>query len=212
MFDKYLFAGPSLTMWYREDFEQMGPCWFPLYLTLIYVILNCSDLWRYLPSWNRPSIETCFRQAVGNLKVFPESFISLKILSKYVYWFLETEKEKEGERKRERESEKERERNISVWEKHSLVASHVCPDWGSNLQPFDVQDDAPTNWATPARAWVFCFLITSLKINIPKGIFLLGGEESLIKNIVWKPVDKKKKSPLFLYGLQANNGFDIFKG
>ena len=28
----------------------------------------------------------------------------------------------------------------------------MCPDWDSNLQPFGLQDDAPTNKATPARA------------------------------------------------------------
>ena len=29
-------------------------------------------------------------------------------------------------------------------EKHLSVASHMCPDRGSNLQPFSVSDDAPT--------------------------------------------------------------------
>ena len=24
----------------------------------------------------------------------------------------------------------------------------MCPDWGSNLQPFSVGDDTPTYWAT----------------------------------------------------------------
>ena len=28
------------------------------------------------------------------------------------------------------------------------VASIMCPDWGSNPQPFGVWDDAATNWAT----------------------------------------------------------------
>ena len=32
------------------------------------------------------------------------------------------------------------------------VASCTCPDRGSNLWPFCVRDDAPTNWATLARA------------------------------------------------------------
>ena len=30
---------------------------------------------------------------------------------------------------------KERERNIDAREKHQLVASHMHPNWGSNLQP-----------------------------------------------------------------------------
>ena len=174
MFDKYLFAGPPLTMWYREDFEQMGPCWFPLYLTLIYVILNCSDLWRYLPSCNRPSIETCFRQAVGNLKVFPESFISLKILSKYVYWFLETEKEKEGERKRERESEKEREKHQCVRE--TFIGCFPCVP-GLGIEP-------PTFWCAgwcsnqlshTSQGLSLLFLNNQLKNQYPKRHISFGG-------------------------------------
>ena len=50
--------------------------------------------------------------------------------------------------------EKERGRNINVWEIHWLVASHtpptgdlacnlgICPDWGSNRQPFHSQTGA----------------------------------------------------------------------
>ena len=45
-----------------------------------------------------------------------------------------------------------RERNISVREKHRPIASHLCPDWRLNLQPFGPQVDTLTNWATPARA------------------------------------------------------------
>ena len=30
----------------------------------------------------------------------------------------------------------------------------MCPDWGSNPQPFGVQDDAPTNGATWPGHWV----------------------------------------------------------
>lgn len=41
----------------------------------------------------------------------------------------------------EKEKEKHRcERNID-----RLVASHTCPDRESNLQPFGVWDDTPTN-------------------------------------------------------------------
>ena len=44
---------------------------------------------------------------------------------------------------RERESKEKRvnERNSVVKEKHLLVASHMCPEWGSNPQPFGVQDN-----------------------------------------------------------------------
>ena len=56
--------------------------------------------------------------------------------------------------------EEGRERNTDVREKYLLDAFRrhstkdqtrnpgMCPDWGLNLQPFGVQDDAPTNWAT----------------------------------------------------------------
>ena len=50
----------------------------------------------------------------------------------------EGEGEGEGERERERGRERERERERSV-------ASGTCPDWGSNLQPFGVQNDAPAH-------------------------------------------------------------------
>ena len=69
---------------------------------------------------------------------------------------LEREEEKEREIEREREKEREREtceRNID-W----LPCTHpnqgsnpnlgMCPDWESNLQPFSVQDYAPTNQTT----------------------------------------------------------------
>ena len=36
---------------------------------------------------------------------------------------------------RERGRERKRGRNIAVREKHQLVASHTCPDGGSNLHP-----------------------------------------------------------------------------
>lgn len=39
-------------------------------------------------------------------------------------------------------------------EKHQLFASHMNTDWESNAQPLVLQDNAPTNWATPARALI----------------------------------------------------------
>ena len=44
---------------------------------------------------------------------------------------------------RERGREKEREGNTDLKEKHQSVASHMCPDWGSNLQPLGTGEDAP---------------------------------------------------------------------
>ena len=42
--------------------------------------------------------------------------------------------------------ENEREGNINVSEKHRLVASCTHPNWGPNLQPFGLQDNAqPTD-------------------------------------------------------------------
>ena len=41
---------------------------------------------------------------------------------------------------REEGRQRERERK-----KHWLVVFHMCPHWGSNLQPFVEQDNAPTN-------------------------------------------------------------------
>ena len=38
---------------------------------------------------------------------------------------------------------RERERDIHVREENQLVASHMCPDQESNLQPFGVRDDTP---------------------------------------------------------------------
>ena len=48
-------------------------------------------------------------------------------------------------RERERQREREREGNINVKENNKLVASHRHHDRESNLQPFDVGDNAPAN-------------------------------------------------------------------
>ena len=66
---------------------------------------------------------------------------------------------------RERRRGEERERELSMWERNVdqllLVSSRtgdrthnwgVCPYWKSIPQSFGVWDDAPTNWATLARA------------------------------------------------------------
>ena len=46
-------------------------------------------------------------------------------------------------RRRRREREREKERHINVREKHRSVATFMCPDQGSNLQPFGLWDDDP---------------------------------------------------------------------
>ena len=89
---------------------------------------------------------------------------------------------------RERGKEKrEIDGNIDVKEKHQLIASGTCPDvggggnWTHNLgmcadqgwnpQPFCLRDDAPTNWATPARVTpVFLWSSVYMKLNL---LFLL---------------------------------------
>ena len=80
--------------------------------------------------------------------------------------------------------EKERERNISVWEKHWLVASCMLPtgDWTHNpgmcphrelnQWPFSLWDNFQTRWATPARAIVsFSYLVFSVFNFSPLNIF-----------------------------------------
>ena len=68
---------------------------------------------------------------------------------------------------------RERERNTCLFFHllmHSLVDSCMCPDWGSNPQPWCIGDNILTNWATwPGllNSWLFCncdlyFLIPSL--------------------------------------------------
>ena len=76
-------------------------------------------------------------------------------------------------REKERGQEGGRERhqyiNTSMWERNIgclLVCSPtrdwtlnlvMCPDWELNLWTFALQEDAPTTWATPARADFFFF-------------------------------------------------------
>ena len=63
------------------------------------------------------------------------------------------------------EEEKERE-NIDVREKHPCVASCMRPNWELNLQTFEAQDDAPTNWVT--RPGLFN---TSFEVIFPASFF-----------------------------------------
>ena len=77
---------------------------------------------------------------------------------------------------RERGREEERE-----GEKHRSLASHMRPYWGPNPQrryvlwleikpaTFSLQDDAPTNWATLARAEAYCL---NVQWNVAKFIYM----------------------------------------
>ena len=77
---------------------------------------------------------------------------------------------------RERGREEERE-----GEKHRWLASHMRPYWGPNPQrryvlwleikpaTFSLQDDAPTNWATLARAEAYCL---NVQWNVAKFIYM----------------------------------------
>ena len=77
------------------------------------------------------------------------------------------------DRREGRETERER---TSIWERYitwlplthaptrdQTCNSGTCPDWELNLWPFSLRDDAPTNWATPARATQL-FQMTSFRM------------------------------------------------
>ena len=83
---------------------------------------------------------------------------------------------------RERGREGERE-----GEKHCLVASHICPNWRPNPQPFSVQDNAPTNWATLARG-ERVFLHWSAYIFKNTLFTFRGREKERERNIDWLPL------------------------
>ena len=65
----------------------------------------------------------------------------------FIYLFFKSEPEDKftDERERERERERNMDVNINVREKHQSVVSGMLSDWASNLQPFGVRDDAPSN-------------------------------------------------------------------
>ena len=78
---------------------------------------------------------------------------------------------------REGKGGRKRRRETSMWEKHWLVASRVCLDWGLNLQPRYVPEPGikltnfsfagwhPTNWATPGRASLHIFTYQIFNIH-----------------------------------------------
>ena len=59
--------------------------------------------------------------------------------------FIDFREKKGGERERDRE------RNINVRNIDWLVAPHTYPNMGLHPQPFGVQNDAITHWATQLR-------------------------------------------------------------
>ena len=71
------------------------------------------------------------------LGIFPSAPRILFLFNIYFLLILERKKGR-GEKEREKERERERERGINLFHlfMHSLVASCMCPDWGSNSQPW----------------------------------------------------------------------------
>ena len=77
----------------------------------------------------------------------------------------------ERDRNREREEREKRGRETSVdclliWAptRDQIHNLGMCLDWESNPQLSSLQDDAPTNWATPVRVenirgFLFCFVL-----------------------------------------------------
>ena len=55
--------------------------------------------------------------------------------------FRKREEGREGKRVEKREGERDRESVYLLFHllKHSLVASYMCPDWRSNLQPWHIR-------------------------------------------------------------------------
>ena len=83
---------------------------------------------------------------------------------KYAYWFV---RERKGERERERERDW---LHICTPTRDWTQNLGMCPDWESNLQPFGVRDDAPTNWDTLAsvrRCFFLFIIIFSVSIIMP---------------------------------------------
>ena len=101
-------------------------------------------------------------------------------LRKCLLIFLEEEEGTgRGERREQQKGVGERERH--QYEKHQSVASHMCPDWGSNPKPryvpwLEIQpsafwcigwssDQVPTNWATQPGELKFIITLIRLKYN-----------------------------------------------
>ena len=62
----------------------------------------------------------------------------------------------------EREEGKEREIEASMGERNiNQQPPNICPDWGSNLQPFGKWDSTPMN-QPPGQGFLFLFVVKSL--------------------------------------------------
>ena len=53
---------------------------------------------------------------------------------------------------------------VSTWTRDWTHNLGMSPDWKSNLQPYSLQDDAPTNWATLAMVRLFNFFFASFYV------------------------------------------------
>ena len=95
-----------------------------------------------------------------------------------ILWCVISRKVKTQQKCKKKKICAEREKNMYVRETHQAVASShmrpdqaqthnlsMCPDQESNPWPFGLWDDAPTNWATLARA-IFLFLKRSVSNSI----------------------------------------------
>ena len=99
-------------------------------------------------------------------------------------------------------------------EKHLSVASRTCldcgsnpqprycPDWGLNLQPFDVWDDAPTSWST-CPGWIWLIVGLSFPQQEGKG-------SSIQKSIVKPLLEREcRVSVSRATSLQRKNNFPL---
>lgn len=93
--------------------------------------LGCGEL-SYFPSWKFPRTPDASNNWIQWIPAPPCGFFFL------IYWLKERE---ERERKNTLIS-------LSHLFIHSLFDSRMCPDRGSNLQPWWYQGSAPTSWAT----------------------------------------------------------------
>ena len=57
---------------------------------------------------------------------------------KYIYTYTYIYRERDTYIYRERDRQTDRQTDMDVREKHLLVTSHTCPNWGLNLQPSHV--------------------------------------------------------------------------
>ena len=113
--------------------------------------------------------------STGHWHKYIKHLLKLFKKSSFWYWFLE---KKEGVGGRT-------ERETSMWERNSHWLPPICaptrdrthklgmcPDWGSKLQPFRVQEVAPNKWATWPGLKLFFFFFKHQEVVIKFWYFL----------------------------------------